>query len=470
MKKIFPISLSLITLLNIYFTNGVLKFQQKAYAENFVTNNINKIENPVPGGESREWKGHYIYFGNYPTFGSSDKTSKPIRWCVLDKNNKAWNNSKTIKKNGFVYLDKHNKPTPAFGRQNAPIGGNSILLMASTKLCDKQYHPTCDENDEIKKLCWGGNGGGSGKGCTLWAWLNNYDNSNVLAGKDGPSIIPESPFLATAFTIDEQSAIMNTKVYSEGQDCSGHSLKTRTSLTEDKIFILSAYEILNEAYGFQNEFSSKFPFARDIWSYSWLRTPHFSMIDAATAVWITPHHTDMWGCTEPVNYSYGVVPAFNLNSESVIFISKAAPNPVNVAEGWLDHGVKNSVINSSPIEFILTTSCKRANEYKLTLHDKSRNNFTAKKISQNGNEVTISYNNATTGNNEYISCLILDEQSEIKYYGKLKQLNDSTTTNGSVTLNIPEELQNSKYSVEILNEQCNGDYKTDFSSKPIKCI
>ena len=453
MKKIFVISLSLTALLNISFTNDVLKFQQKVYAENFVTNNISKIENPVLGGENDKWIGNYIYFGNYPQNDILGKTKEPICWRILDNNNKVWDNSKSISENGFAYNTGCDNGKGA--RQNAPVGGNGILLISDKNLDVKQYHSIDHEDEELNKLCWGGNGGGSGKGCTLWAWLNNYNNFNVFNN----AVVPKASFLTNAFTNTEQTAIMNTKVYSEDlNDERGLANSNRTSLTQDKIFIPSHNEMLNKSYGFAghrisntlifnwSDYANNFK----IYCFSLLRSPGPTYFTATYLHCFGLIFYDFYVCD-----AFGILPAFNLNPESIIFVSEAAKG-------------KNFAVNLTPTKFKLSTG--KGNEYKLTLHDETRNNFTAKKISQNGNEVTISYNNATTGNKEYISCLILDEQSEIKYYGKLKQLNDSTTTNGSVTLNIPEELQNSKYSVEILNEQCNGDYKTDFSSKPIKCI
>ncbi len=446
-KKFLAISMISIITLNAFPVN-IFKFKKETKASSFISN-VSKIENPVAGGSGGNWSGNYIYFGNYPQSDTSGATKDPIRWRILDTNNKAWtgsNERSAAQANGFKY--NIGSGDGKGGRQNAPIGGNGILLMSDINLDAKQYHPDYRHNNEEHKLCWGGNGGGSGKGCTLWAWLNGYNNSNVL----GDRTIPDLPFLTTAFTSDEQIAIMKTEVYSENL---GENLANsdRTSLTQDKIFLLSYNEMLNQLYGFTNTCSnsnarifgwSNYSNNSKQYTDSRLRSPGYLNDTLAYASLINSS-----GYVSPFNnvtFVYGILPAFNLNQASVIFASKAIKG-------------KNSAISSLPTKFELPTG--KGNDYKLTLKDSSRS-FSASKTAQNGNQVTISYNSAKVGSNEYISCLILDNQSEIKYYGKLEQV---SSTNGTITLDIPEELESGEYIIEIFNEQCNSDYETDWGSK-----
>ncbi|MDE6492519.1 MAG: hypothetical protein K2L37_05175, partial [Lactobacillus sp.] len=110
-------------------------------------------------------------------------------------------------------------------------------------------------------------------------------------------------------------------------------------------------------------------------------------------------------------------------------------------------------MSSTPARFSLPTG--KGNDYKLTIHDTSRDGFSA-----TANGTTISYSGARTGNNEYISCLIADTTTSVKYYGKLKAVGNASS--GTATLNLPSEYGYNPVNVMIFNEQCNGDKKTDW--------
>ena len=269
-KKILAISMVSIITLNSFPLNI---FKKTTQAASFVSN-VSKIENPVAGGDNDNWSGNYIYFGNYPQSDTSGATKDPIRWRVLDTNNKAWSGSK---ENDFKINAGLGDGTG--GRQNAPVGGNGILLYSDIALDAKQYYPTYNSGNEKNELCWGGNGGGSGKGCTLWAWLNGYGNGSVWGGAS----VPGAPFLTNAFSSAEQNVIMPTKVYSEDLSSNrGLASSPRTSLTEDKIFVPSYNEMLNTSYGFTNTCGSSNTRSFDFSNYSnnlkehtnsWLRSP-----------------------------------------------------------------------------------------------------------------------------------------------------------------------------------------------------
>lgn len=260
-QKFFALTIASIMSLNVLPVNA---FRKTVQAEINFKSNVGKIEEPVAGGENDEWKGNYVYFGSYPqsSDGSGGYNIEPIKWRVLAPSNAAWDNSKTIEENGFAYnigRASIDTDTTKGGRQNAPVGGDGILLYSYAALDAKQYHPTYNTGEEKNELCWGGDGGGSGKGCTLWAWLNGCKNNEVSVW--GNASVPENPFIEKAFSGEELEAIMKTKVYSEdlymnrtgATDCAS---SPRTSLTEDKIFVPSYNEMLNESYGFASTYSN----------------------------------------------------------------------------------------------------------------------------------------------------------------------------------------------------------------------
>lgn len=104
-------------------------------------------------------------------------------------------------------------------------------------------------------------------------------------------------------------------------------------------------------------------------------------------------------------------------------------------------------------------------EWKLTLLDSSRS-FTANVNGQTrvsalaGESLQIAYSGAQTGDNEYVSALLCDDDGNVLYYGNIAQ----NSANGTVTLNIPSGLAVGSYTLKIFSEQCNGDYKTDYAS------
>ena len=77
-----------------------------------------------------------------------------------------------------------------------------------------------------------------------------------------------------------------------------------------------------------------------------------------------------------------------------------------------------------------------------------------------GDTVTLHYNGATTGANEYIS-VILADNSGAQYYGRVAQ---PTAESGTVEIKIPSDLAPGSYTLKVFSEQYNGDYNTDYAS------
>ena len=143
----------------------------------------------------------------------------------------------------------------------------------------------------------------------------------------------------------------------------------------------------------------------------------------------------------------GVRPAFNLNLDSVLFASAAVG-------GKPDGGLQ-------PVSQNYT-----GNEWKLTFYDSKRNNFsrTTREVSTStkGGTVEISYTDAKTGANEYISALIFDDVSNVIYYGRSNA--PLTENDGTAQITIPAGFAEGTYTMSVFNEQYNGDCKTDLAS------
>ena len=178
-------------------------------------------------------------------------------------------------------------------------------------------------------------------------------------------------------------------------------------------------------------------------SYWWLRSPG-RVYDVAA--YVTGYGSvDYTGWK--VYKEYGVRPAFNLNLNSVLFASAAVG-------GKPDGGLQ-------PVSQNYT-----GNEWKLTLYDSKRNNFSRTtwevSASTKGGTVEISYTDAKTGANEYISALIFDDVSNVIYYGRSNA--PLTENDGTAQITIPAGFAEGTYTMSVFNEQYNGDCKTDLAS------
>ena len=106
------------------------------------------------------------------------------------------------------------------------------------------------------------------------------------------------------------------------------------------------------------------------------------------------------------------------------------------------------------------------NEWKLTLYDSMRNDFirTTRAVyaTTKGGTVEISYADAKTGENEYIPALIFDDAGNVICYGRSNA--PLTEKDGTTQLTIPAGFAVGTYTMNVFNEQYNGDCKTDLAS------
>ena len=178
-------------------------------------------------------------------------------------------------------------------------------------------------------------------------------------------------------------------------------------------------------------------------SYWWLRSPDE---DYSTAFVAGRGEVRYYGGYS-TSKEFGVRPAFDLNLDSVLFASAAVGgNP--------DGGLQ-------PVSPNYT-----GNEWKLTLYDSKRNDFSRTtwevSASTKGGTVEISYTDAKTGANEYISALIFDDVGNVIYYGRSNA--SLTEKDGTAQLTIPAGFAEGTYTLKVFNEQYNGDRKTDLAS------
>ena len=251
-------------------------------------------------------------------------------------------------------------------------------------------------------------------------------------------------FAAAAFsTLESNGLIATTKsdfLYDPDiTDILGSAVKFgSSSLSGDKVFFLSA----EEAYTYFPKGSvgndDRKANAQDYW---WLRSPNAASqyTNVAGLVLYTGAVS-----AQKVTQNRKARPAFNLDMSSVLLTSAAEGGK---AEGF------NAVADYS------------GSAWKLTLLDSDRT-FSAsvtsavRSTNRVGN-VTISYSNATTGENEYISALIKDASGNVTYYGRIANAENES---GTVTLDLSNATLNADDTLYIFNEQYNGDKATDYAS------
>ena len=180
----------------------------------------------------------------------------------------------------------------------------------------------------------------------------------------------------------------------------------------------------------------------------WLRSPGFNDYIAA----VVDDLGDVYSSGGGVDDDHiALRPAFNLDLSSVIFTSDASG-----ASAKSTAAVGGGLIPAQPAGDIL----------KLTVLDTSlAASFSATVTEpsvQQGGTVEVTYGNAETGADNYVSCII-EQSGVVKYYGKLSQ-NASDT----VSFTLPAGLTAGSYTIKVFNEEANGDYYTDFASTPVE--
>ena len=223
-----------------------------------------------------------------------------------------------------------------------------------------------------------------------------------------------------------------------------------SSLTvDDKMFFLSAQELADYVANYRYGPGLKASFlSPDLSAEYWLlRSPAWTTEDKNSLVGMVNINYGFVGRAYKIGRNGATRPAFNLNLDSILYTSTA------IRSKW-DANVDDRLFAVNTVTNIP--------EWKITLKDSSRN-FSASpsttKLRAN-ESLTITYSGAKTGDNEYVSAMIVDENGDVLYYGRIAQNSES----GTATITIPSEMATGNYKLKVFSEQYNGDYKTDYAS------
>ena len=349
------------------------------------------------------------------TSGINDPTK------VIDQND---SNKKSYSPNSYIYFGAYNN-TPIKWRvldaNKANDGTTSGMFLLSEYLLQSGVTFAFDKNKY--------------QGSLAQDWCKRFEaNPSNFSG------LERSAMLGIAKTDEATTSLFGLQF--------GESSLT----VNDKAFFLSAEELANYVanFNFPDGMSVSYlpPYTATKGDW-WLRSPA-----------IQPGYPDVEYYNGAVIESGKVVyreyvnslasrPAFNLDSNNILFTSPA------VNGKFLDDDYVGSELTS-----VGTTN---NTEWKLTLKDSTRSNFKAStnvNFARPGESITIRYSGAKIGFNEYVSAMIVDENGDVLYYGRIANNNDR----GRDTITIPSEMAPGNYTLKVFNEQCKEDYKTDYSS------
>lgn len=257
---------------------------------------------------------------------------------------------------------------------------------------------------------------------------NPYNGSTAWEGSEAQAWCKAFAGSTSNFSAVEQGVMMGIAktegAYTLYDDPWGECILS----AQNKMFFLS----VQEYYDYVAAWAS---IVAHVSNHFWLRTPNTEWTTNVGVVYPSDGNV---GALQ-TDFQHSARPAFNLDSSAVLFSSPAS--------GGKPDGEISAIGDYS------------GNEWKLTLKDSSRDGFTIENLHRAGNIITFYYSGAAAGANEYISALVVDSTGAYTHYGRLQPADEAA---GTVVFTLPELPEGS--TLYIFNEQCNGDYKTDYAS------
>lgn len=181
----------------------------------------------------------------------------------------------------------------------------------------------------------------------------------------------------------------------------------------------------------------------------WLRSPGGFPINAA----MVRSSGSVFSNGSNVSYKYGVRPAFNLKLSAYLFVSDASETTGKSAAA-VGKGLVSTERTSNTVKFTM-----KSDSQTLTVDDVDSSYEVV-----TGNSLSFTYQNATTGSNQYVSCVLTDSVGNVKYYGKLAD--SSSAAGGSISVPF-SGVAPGTYTLKIFSEEANGPLYTDFCSEPV---
>lgn len=271
---------------------------------------------------------------------------------------------------------------------------------------------------------------------------SNVSKGNAYQGSDAQTWCSSFAGNISNFSTAEQATMFGVaKIDSAESSLYDYPWRESSLTANDKLFFLSVRELADYVGNYivaPGLVATDTAQRRGVW---WLRSPSARYNEDAGTV-------PAVGLVRPnlMDSVWAARPAFNLNLNAVLFSSAA------------DGGKTDAEIDSN-----LTEVGTGSAEWKLTLRDTSRsfNASASNTLVRVGENLTVTYSGAGTGEKEYVSAMLADNSGNILYYGRIAQ----NSANGTASVAIPSDLTAGTYTLKVFSEQYNGDYKTDYASE-----
>ncbi len=271
-------------------------------------------------------------------------------------------------------------------------------------------------------------------------------NSDQWQGSDAQKWITET-FEPNTFSMTELKLIVETT--KSDAIASHYALDWgASSLATEQIFFLSATEAstyINGTNGSPGLTAKKLTNPTESAGW-WLRSPS-DISDLKSGAFSESGSA----IEKAVDETTSVRPAFNLDSEAILFVSDSATGKQTTHPGTLTAISENSVT-----------------EWKITTKDDAHHlasALTADKLDPNEN-IEIVYKGASTGHT--LSSMILDRTTEeVLHYGNLA---NNTELTGTVTVTLPDNYDNTIHKLVVFTETLNGTNKTDYASELVEVV
>lgn len=271
---------------------------------------------------------------------------------------------------------------------------------------------------------------------------SNVSKGNAYQGSDAQTWCSSFAGNISNFSTAEQAVMFGVaKIDSAESSLYDYPWRESSLTANDKLFFLSVRELADYVGNYivaPGLVATDTAQRRGVW---WLRSPSARYNEDAGTV-------PAVGLVRPnlMDSVWAARPAFNLNLNAVLFSSAA------------DGGKTDAEIDSN-----LTEVGTGSAEWKLTLRDTSRsfNASASNTLVRVGENLTVTYSGAGTGEKEYVSAMLADNSGNILYYGRIAQ----NSANGTASVEIPSDLTAGTYTLKVFSEQYNGDYKTDYASE-----
>lgn len=378
------------------------------------------VDNPERLNDATsQWNGSYLRFGSYMQGGSNEKTD--VRWRVLDCMSDSMSSSASTQKEG------------------------SYLLLSDQILDCVKFNENQEKN--AGKNEWGTS--------NIKKWLNSetFDGGYTSGG-----------FLQTAFSAVEQEALQVT-VQAEGDAL---QYLNSPGITGEKIFLLSARDMQNSAYGFWpsgdtakdnqstrlgvTEYAQKQGVRQENgYGYWWLRSKANYSDRIAGIV-----DYDGWLFDDNVTDGViGVAPAIHINPEKIVYVT---------ADGMTkgDFGLVGTAKSETDTWDVTLMGSQDKMDVSLAGEKRAK----VKSFYNHSGEMQIDLQSEKSASEvlnsaTQVSALVKDELGNVQYYGKIS----GDTNAKNFMIHMPADVPDGLYTIYVYAEQITAQ-GCDIASQP----